>query len=394
MADMAKPRAIGLAVDTIGSFGREVIHGVMEFCHRNPHWVIAMEPRFWAYEEMPEPDKWSVDGLIIQAYRPELFEKIRAMGKPAMNVSNFCRGDFGVPTVVPDDPSIGEMAAEYLLSLGMAHFGYCTNGRFEYGRLRGEAFKKRLAVEGAICHECDTASTEIGPWLDSLPKPVAVFCCNDAWAHRLLSAARKYGIRIPEQVAVLGVDDDELLNTVGACPLSSIAIPAAKVGFEAARLLEAALDGIAAPLLTTLPPLCVVPRTTTDVACVDDAYVAKGLQFIKANAARAIQVDDVVEHLSISRRSLERRFLRTIGHSVGSEIRRAHVERAKQLLIATTLSIEEVATASGFTSATLLGVVFRKYVGEAPTGFRRQIGFGMPKTSNGIPTEKRPVSRH
>ena len=195
-------------------------------------------------------------------------------------------------------------------------------------------------------------------------------------------------------VAVLGVDDDELLNTVGACPLSSIAIPAAKVGFEAARLLEAALDGIAAPLLTTLPPLCVVPRTTTDVACVDDAYVAKGLQFIKANAARAIQVDDVVEHLSISRRSLERRFLRTIGHSVGSEIRRAHVERAKQLLIATTLSIEEVATASGFTSATLLGVVFRKYVGEAPTGFRRQIGFGMPKTSDGIPTEKRPVSRH
>src|SRR5580700_8976974 len=371
---MSETRAIGLAVDTIGSYGREVIHGVMEFCHRNPHWVIAVEPRFWAYEESPQIDKWSVDGLIIQAYSEELLQKVAALNCPVMNVSNFCLSKWPVPIIVPDDVAIGQMAADYFLSLGFTSCGYFNKSRLQYARIRGDAFKERLAAAGVECRECDTETTQAGPWITSLPKPAAVFCCNDAWAHRLLLAARKYGIRIPEQVAVLGVDDDELLNTVGACPLSSIAIPAAKVGFEAARMLEAAINGVAAPLLTTLSPLCVVPRTTTDVACVDDPHVAKGLQFIKANAARTIQVDDVVEHLSISRRSLERRFLQTIGHSVGSEIRRAHVERAKQLLIATSLSIEEVAAASGFTSATLLGVVFRKHIGKSPTDFRRNSG--------------------
>jgi LacI family transcriptional regulator len=376
---MKQTRAIGLDIDTIGSYGREVIRGVMEFCHRHPRWEIAMEPRFWTYDVPPQIENWKVDGLIIQTHAPQVLKKVYELGKPAVNVANHSRVEYAVPTVVPDDPAIGLMAAEYLLSLGVRHFGFFSARRFEYGRLRGEAFEKRLAEAGASCHECDNESMDTGAWLKKLPKPIAVFCCNDAWAHRLLSTARQFEIGVPEQLAVLGVDDDELLNMVGACPLSSIAIPAAKVGYEAARLLEEALNGTAAPLMTKLAPLCVVPRATTDVSCVDDPHVAEGLQFIKANCARPIQVDNVVEHLSISRRSLERRFLQTIGHSVGSEIRRAHVERAKQLLIATTLSIEEVAAASGFTSSTLLGVVFRKQMGQSPTDFRRQSGFGAAK---------------
>ncbi len=376
---MKNKRAIGLDIDTVGSYGREVIRGVMEFCHRNPHWEITMEPRFWAFEAAPQIENWKVDGLITQARTPQLLMKLCELGKPAVNVANHCAIEHAVPTVLPDDIAIGEMAAEYLLSLGIRHFGFCTAGRFEYGRLRGEAFKSKLAAKGAACHQCDTDKTTLASWLTSLPTPIAIFCCNDAWAHRLLSAARQVEITVPDQAAVLGVDDDELLNMVGACPLSSIAIPAAKIGFEAARLLEESLNGTASPLMTRLAPLYVVPRATTDVSCVDDSYVAESLQFIKSNCARPLQVDDVVEHLSISRRSLERRFLQTIGHSVGSEIRRAHVERAKQLLVATTLSIEEVAAASGFTSATPLGVVFRKHVGESPTEFRRHSGFGTAK---------------
>lgn len=376
---MPEQRAIGLAVDTVGSYGREVIRGVMEFCHRNPHWAIAVEPNFWLYDHAPRPDEWRVDGLIVQAYNPMLIERVRAAGTPAINVSNMYGEESMLPTVLPDDPAIGRMAAEYLLSLPVRHFGFCRDAGLQYGRLRGDAYRKRLAEAGFPCHDCDTHTTEIAQWLTSLPKPVAVFCCNDAWAHRLMSAARRCGARIPEEVAVLGVDDDELLNTVGACPLSSIAIPASKVGFEAARLLERSLNGSAPPLRTTLPPICVVPRATTDITFIEDPHVAQAMQFIKGNVAHPIQVDDVVEHLSVSRRSLERRFHKMVGCSVGSAIRRAHVERAKQLLTATGLSIEEVASASGFTSATLLGVVFRKHVGESPTAFRMRSGFAMPR---------------
>jgi LacI family transcriptional regulator len=137
---MKQTRSIGLDVDTIGSYGREVIRGVMEFCHRHPHWEIAMEPRFWTYEEPPKIENWKVDGLIIQTHAPQLLKKICEMEKPAVNVANHSRVEYPVPTVIPDDPAIGKMAAEYFLSLGVRHFGYCTLGRFEYGRLRGDAF--------------------------------------------------------------------------------------------------------------------------------------------------------------------------------------------------------------------------------------------------------------
>lgn len=372
---MAERRAIGLAVDTVGSYGREVIHGVMEFCHRNPHWVIAVEPRLWVYDAEPQPHTWNVDGLIIQAYNQDIVDRVRAAGMKAINVANMGPAERPIPTIVPDDIAIGRMAADYLLSLGFRQYGLCSRGDYEFSILRGIAFRQRMVEAGVALSECDTMQQNLDEWIVTLPKPTAVFCCNDNWAHRTLSAARRQGVRVPEQVAVLGVDDDELLNTVGALPLSSIAIPAAKIGFEAARMLEAALNGQAPPLLTTLAPLCVVPRATTDVSIVDDREVAAALQFIKTNVARPIQVDDVLEHLSISRRSLERRFRAVVGRSVATEIRRAHLERAKQLLSNTTLSIEEVAAASGFTNATLLGVVFRRHVGESPTYFRRRSGF-------------------
>ena len=374
---MAKQRAIGLAVDTVGSYGREVIHGVMEFCHRNPHWIIAVEPRLWIYDAEPQPDLWNVDGLIVQAYSQDVIDRVRAAGITAVNVANMGVAPRPLPTIVPDDLAIGRMAAEYLLSLGVRHYGFCAHGTYEFSVLRGRAFRERLAEAGVVPAECDTAERPIDPWLAAQPKPIAVFCCNDAWAHRTLSAARRCGLHVPDEVAVLGVDDDELLNTVGALPLSSIAIPASKIGFEAARMLEAMLHGgggppMSPPMLTTLPPVCVVPRATTDLTNVESPEVAAALRFIKANVARPLQVDDVLEHQSMSRRSLERKFRATLGRSVADEIRRARVERAKQLLTNTTLSVEEVAAASGFTSATLLGVVFRRHVGESPTTFRQR----------------------
>jgi LacI family transcriptional regulator len=374
-------RAIGLAIDTVGSYGREVIHGVMEFCHRNPHWVIAVEPRTWVYSESSDPADWDVDGLIVQAYSQEVTDRVHSLKRPAINVSNTHRCKRQLPTIIPDDPAIGRMAAEYLMTLGVQHYGFCGVSTAEYSVLRGTAFIEKMAESGITVDECDNTEPHLDAWLATLPKPAAIFCCNDFWAHRTLSAARKGGFHVPDQLAVLGVDDDELLNTIGNLPMSSIAIPATKIGYEAARMLEAALNGHTPPQHTILPPLCVVPRATTDVANVEDAEVATALRHIKANVAKPIQVDDVLEHLSMSRRSLERRFRSALGRSIAMEIRRAHIERAKQLLTNTTLSIEEVAQASGFTSATWLGVVFRRYVGESPTTFRQRSRCGTPLKS-------------
>ncbi|MFT3787619.1 MAG: hypothetical protein QM770_15875 [Tepidisphaeraceae bacterium] len=123
---MIRQRAIGLAVDTIGSYGREVIHGVMEFCHRNPHWVIAVEPRLWSYDDNQKPHQWDVDGLIIQAYSQEVIDGVREAGIEAVNVANMGPTPRPLPTVVPDDLAIGRMAAEYVLGMGLQHIAYCA----------------------------------------------------------------------------------------------------------------------------------------------------------------------------------------------------------------------------------------------------------------------------
>jgi LacI family transcriptional regulator len=373
-----RQRAIGLAIDTVGSYGRGVIHGVMEFCHRNPHWVIAIEPRTWVYTENEEPDYGNVDGLIVQAYSQEVVNRVRASGCPAINVSNTRRCKRQLPTIIPDDHAIGRLAADYLLTLGVQHYGFCGQSGAEYSVIRAAAFMERMAAAGVTVNECDNLVPHLDTWLASLPKPAAIFCCNDLWAYRTLSACRRGGFHVPDQVAVLGVDDDELLNTIGALPMSSIAIPTTKIGYEAAKMLEAALNGESPPQHTTLPPLHVVPRATTDVANVDDPEISAALRHIKANVGRPIQVDDLLEHLSVSRRSLERRFRAALGRSIAGEIRRVHIEQAKQLLNNTSLSIKEVAKASGFTSSTLLGVVFRRYVCESPTTFRQRSKCGVP----------------
>lgn len=370
---MAEQRAIGLAVDTVGSYGREVIHGVMEFCHRNPHWVIGVEPRLWRYDSEPQPATDDVEGIIVQAADAKVIQQLIASGKPVINVTNLGAASKRLPTIAPDDEAIGRLGAGHLLSLGVEHYGAVAHNSYEFSKARIGAFTKEIEASGAKVHLCDTAQTTLAglvPWLNSLPKPAAVFCCNDVWAHRTLAAARRAGLRVPEQVAVLGVDDDELLNTIGALPLSSISVSASKIGFEAARMLEAALDGKKPPMFTKVAPLAVVPRATTNVFHVDDPDVAEALAYIKANSGRPIGVDDVLNHVSMSRRSLERRFRAAVGRSVAVEIRRSHLERAKQLLANTTLTIEEVALASGFTNTTLLGVVFRRYVGESPSNFR------------------------
>jgi LacI family transcriptional regulator len=122
--------------------------------------------------------------------------------------------------------------------------------------------------------------------------------------------------------------------------------------------------------------LRVVPRASTDVLAVDNAEVAAALRFIREHAAKPIQVHDVVEHVSVSRRSLERHFGRVVGHPIANEIRRAHVERAKHLLMTSNLKLPQIAAGSGFTNATRLGIVFHRQVGEPPAEFRRRSRLG------------------
>ena len=360
---------IGLAIDAVGSYGRGVIRGIMAYCQTNPTWRITIEPR-WSFLQMPNPERWNVDGTIVQIASVEAEGRLMRRRKPVVNVSNF-RNFERLPAVIPDDAAVAVMAADYLIDRGFAHYGFCGPGDLEFARLRVQAFQARLAERGFTVSVCDTINNDTIDWLRSLPKPVAVLGCNDDWAHHVLNACRTLSFRVPDQVAVLGVDDDELFNTLMAPSLSSVEVPTQKIGFEAAAMLDRIMNGEkVGNKIVHLPPRRVVSRASTDVVALQDMELAKAIRYIRDHAHVPLRVSDLLDDITLSRRTLERRFREVVGHSVQEEIQRVHIERAKSLLLTTDMSIVAVALHSGFMSATRFGIAFRRVVGIPPSEFR------------------------
>jgi len=367
---------IGLVVDAVASYGRGIIRGIMNYARSNPSWRITVEPQ-WSFDTPSDIEQWEVDGLIVQTFSQAFIEKVAKTGLPATNVSNFVEGETTMPTVLPDDQAVGLMAAEYLLAQGFRELGYVWPGDVPYGKIRLDAFRDRAAQNSVPVHVCIAKKQDLGEWVAGLPKPIGVLGCNDDWAHRLLNAARHRGVRLPDEVAVLGVDNDELFNSLVTPSLSSIATPVEQIGHEAASQLNRLIHGEKLPVgPTLLPPLRVVPRESTDVLTVNDEDVVLAVRYIRDHAGQQLQVDDVLDHVPLTRRSLERRFRKLLGHSISDEIRRAHIERAKQFLVNTDMSMAQLAAACGFSSASRLGIVFGQLVGEPPTEYRARARAG------------------
>jgi LacI family transcriptional regulator len=216
----------------------------------------------------------------------------------------------------------------------------------------------------------------VARWLTLLHKPVGVLAPNDVWAYQLLEVCRQKALRVPDDVALVGVDNDDLLCGLARPPLTSVATPAERVGYEAAALLDRLMaspgraDG--APPLPPLPPLGVVARQSTDVLMVDDPAVAAAVRFIRERACTPIGVEDLLRAVPLPRRTLERRFRAALGRGPGEEIRRTRVERARYLLGASRSSMGEVARAAGFADAKHFCVAFRRHTGQSPSSYRRE----------------------
>jgi len=367
-----RSRRIGLALDAVAAYGRGIIRGVMAYTHAKARWTVSAEPQ-WSFSDPIDIERWDVDGLIVQTFSREFEKRVINLGVPATNVSNFCEGEMQLPSILPDDNAVAIMAADYLISLGFRQLAFCWAGTMQYGRLRLESFRRRAAEGGIPVYEYNAQKARLDKWILDLPKPIGVLGCNDDWAHRILKAAHQEGIKVPDQLAVLGVDNDELFNALVTPSLSSVALPTEQIGFEAASQLDRLMNGEKLETsLTLLPPVHIVPRASTDVLSIGDEDIVLAIRFIREHASEPLQVDDVLDHVPLSRRSLERRFRKQVRHSITDEIRRAHINRAKDLLANTDLAMSQVATASGFTTATRLGIVFHREVGESPTEFRRR----------------------
>jgi LacI family transcriptional regulator len=227
-------------------------------------------------------------------------------------------------------------------------------------------------VSAAFGGSEERLAAAMGGWVESLPKPLALFVANDLWGFELVQAVREIGLHVPDDVAVLGVDNEELLCEIAHPPLSSIRIGAEQIGHAAVALMEKMLRG--KPLsaeIPRIPPLEVVTRQSTDVLAVDDPEVAAALRHIRQHALEGLSVKQMLDVVPINRRTLERRFISVLGHTPLEEIRRVRLERAKTLL-QTDLPIYDIAIRSGFATPEYLATSFFQATKMTPTAYRRQ----------------------
>jgi LacI family transcriptional regulator len=326
---------------------------------------------------------WQGDGVLATAATDSMRRELRRRKLPVIDLSNE-KSDSPFPRVLADDAGIGRLAAEHFLDRGYRHFGFYGLPDDNYSNLRMEGFRKRLAEEDIEVHVNRTESlgqTEdwrwwrdiSEQWIRSVPRPIGVLACNDNQGRTLTSVCNRSGLRVPEDVSILGVDNDEVMCELCNPPMSSIEKADDTRGYEAAALLEKLMRGKSPPPgPLTIPPRKIVSRQSTDLLAVDDPDVADAVRFIRQHAHEPILVKNVLQEVPISRRSLEKRFLEILGRLPGEEIRRVHVARAKTLLAESDLPLAEVARRSGLRTAKSLSDIFRRHVGITPSEYRQQ----------------------
>lgn len=380
-----EPATIALKVIPARS-GREVVRGVCRYAREHGPWRLSGAGRgnrgIW--EQIEPAVARRCDGVIAFAVWPPDVERLIATGQPVVNVSSR-RLDLPFAQVIPDNTAAGRVAAAHLLERGYTSFAFCGFAGHAYSAERHAGFAAAVRDAGHPLAEyhADPAlardwtwereQADLTRWLQSLPLPVAVAACTDVRARQISEAAQRIGVAVPDQLAMIGFDDDEMVCEMANPPLSSVEMSYERVGFEAAALLDRMMQGEPAPAEPIrVPPGSVVTRASTDILAIDDPEVASALRFIWQHAHRPLQAAEVVDHVPASRRVIERRFKQAVGRTLHEEIQRVHVERAKQLLAQTTLPTYQVATRAGFHDAKHLNRVFKQAEGITPLTYRKR----------------------
>ncbi|MCJ7777296.1 MAG: DNA-binding transcriptional regulator [Sedimentisphaerales bacterium] len=391
---MDKSRKVILMMETSRTYGRSILRGIARYSRGHGNWIFYKKaPFYWktggGKVTLEKIFKMEADGLILREQRTrQQTEKFLAMGLPTV-VSPYTEPFPGLPNIVTDDAAIGKMAAEYLLHRGFKQFAFCGFGqRYYWSRQRGKSFGQRIAEAGFKTHyyeyelpkssgqhSWEKEQSNIADWLIQLPKPIGLMACNDDQGQYVLEACKIAGLAVPEQVAIIGLGNDDLICDLVAPPLSSIAVSAEKAGYEAAE----ALDKIMAGEKVTnqaiiIRPTHIVTRQSTNVFAVADRDVLTALRFIHRHAKNeAIQVDDVLRAVSLSRRSLYNRFTQILGRSVHEEIKRVRVNQLARLLVSTSLSISHIASDLGYTDIKNIARYFKQQKGMTPLEYRKRL---------------------
>jgi LacI family transcriptional regulator len=380
---MGTPRRVLLIVETSKVYGRGLLDGIGRYAMAHGQWSLDVDERGIDEEPSRLLRSWKGDGIIFRGVGRAMVQAIRRKRVPAVDTHSAVIGH-GFPLVYADEERVAECVATHFLERRFQHFAFCSVEEHRWVRWRREAYLRelaRLGLRADVCCLDGPASADaarqhrhLTAWVKKLPQPIGVLAANDVCGIRLIAACRAAGLRVPEQIAVLGVDNDEVLCRLTSPPLSSIDLDSAAIGYRAASLLDSLMRGDAAPSNPIwIPPRGVVVRQSTDTLAIDDADIVKALGFIREHACEGIDVQRVVENVCISRASLERKFAACLQLTPRQAIVRVQLERVKCMLLQTDYALEKIAHQTGYKSQSHLSVVFKRETGMTPGEWRRKV---------------------
>ena len=375
---------MALLVAGWNQYGRGIIEGAWHFAQHHA-WNLDMQPA-GPDGTMQMPEGWQGDGIIATVHARALAITLRSYGVPVVNVSGARIAGSDFPRVCSDAKAVMELAVAHLRSKGLRHIAFCGEPQREFlafweqayaGTARTQGFTPLIYTRGAgmaadaglVAQRRDRAR-----WLRSLALPVGVVGWDTITCRNVASACELAGLQVPDQVAIISLSTEDLLGQTIHPPISGVDIPVKRIGYEAASLLDQLIRGRRpATREHLLPPLGITTRQSTDLFECDDEKVRQVMRFIKENATAGINVKDLLRAVPMGRRTLERRFTAVVGHSAAEEIRRAKIERVRQLLTTSDMSVPEIAEACGFAYAEHMIPLFARYHGATPAAFRRML---------------------
>lgn len=379
--DRAGSRRVAISFPLDSTYGRQKLLGVLAYARRNPGWQIELVGSQPWLEEVNLSD-WRGDGILCECYSVGEVRSIRAKRIPAVNTSAALAAS-KMPTVSIDHESIGELVARHLISSGYRDFLFFGREDLPYTQIRWRGFQRTMR-QGGFRVRASWLSPEVNEKqlmnaslyredLEAISRPCGVFGATDRIAFGVLQAAKSLRLSVPNEVAVVGCNNDEILCALATPPLSSVDESATAVGYHAAARLDSLMGRRDEnDLETPLAPAGLRVRESSDVLCVSDSALATAVRFIREHKHEFIGVNDVLKTTHLSRRTLEGLFRRGVGRGIYQEICRTHIEHAKELLRDTDYSLLEIARQSGFKSLNRFEVAFAKLCGVSPSSYRRR----------------------
>jgi len=381
------PKVI-LLIESSRESGRALLRGIASYAYHHGPWSFYWEPA-GLEKGQRNPVVLEADGVIARDVDMVPREKGLVRRMPGVVIGHRHTEVPGKANVVTDSAAVAGMAAGHLLGCGFRHFGFCGYRNTSWSAARRDVFASKIRQagfevrvhevhevrpDGVAQHE-KKARESIVRWLRSVPRPIGLMACNDDLGKEIVEACREAGLRVPDDVAIIGADNDEVVCGLSNPPLSSVAINFERAGYEAAGVLDHLMRGTRrAPERIMVRASHVVPRQSTDILAVEDTGLAKALRFIRDHARSGATVEATARAAGLSRRVLEKRFRKFLKHSALEEIRRVRTDQIARMLVETELPVSQIAETLGFEDVQHVARYFRAGKGLSPLAYRKTHG--------------------